>query len=232
MSNVVTTDCPRCSQRLRIAPERVPKAGHTIGLVCPRCRERWQWSAAGRAAAIRELGFQCAHSGDRFAVLYAKENRDSKFRVRAIEKTGQVIKRLLSSGTSRSPRSHSAEPVANASWAATEFDHAGWRCPHCRDRGVFTNAFLKCSGCNGLRCGARIIQIHGGGRTFRCPCGAHAEVLDGGAPCASFEGKMTDVAFHPRVGEKQALSGRRDEPRLKRSSRSPWGSLSRRRLPG
>jgi hypothetical protein len=227
MSNV-TADCPRCSQRLRIAPERMPKAGQTLGLVCPRCRERWQWSASGHAA-IRELGFQCAHSEQRFAVLYAKEHRDTKFRVRAVEQDGQVIKRLLASpDAALSPRGHTAEPIANASWAAIEFDHSGWRCPHCRSRGVETNTFVKCGSCNTLVCGASLLQVHGGGRTFRCPCGAHAEVLDG--LIASFEGRSTNVAFHPRGGGERALSSRQDggAAKLGQSPRPLWGLLPRR----
>jgi len=197
MLNPVTTDCPRCSQRLRIASARVPKAGQTLGLVCPRCRERWRWSPVA-SASMRELAFRCAYSQDEFSVLYAKEARDTKFRLRAIEETGRVIKRLLSStNVARVAKAHIASPVSSGSWAAIDFDHSGWRCPHCRKRGVETNTFIKCGNCNGLVCGASMIQVHGGGRTFRCTCGAHAEVTEG--LIASFDGKTSDLAFHPRA---------------------------------
>lgn len=202
------TDCPRCSQRLRIAPERMPSADDTIGLVCPRCREHWRWSPAGHAA-VRELVFRCAYSGKHFSVLYAKEDRDWKFRVRAIEESGQVIKRLFDpTARSRAGKTHTARPVATGLWTAIEFDHCGWRCPHCRGRGVTVNCFVKCGTCNGLVCGASLIQVHGSGRTFRCPCGAHADVIDG--QIESFDGKMTDVTFHPRVIDARELPVHQD----------------------
>ena len=221
MSNPETTECSRCSQRLRIASERVPKVGQTLGLVCPRCGERWRWSPAGRAA-MRELAFRCAHSGGRFAVLYAKESRDTKFRVRAIEEDAPVIKRLLSAATAaRAARIHTAGRIADGAWAAIEFDHSGWRCPYCRSRGVTTNSFVKCGTCNGLVCGASMVQVQGGVRTFRCPCGAHAEVSDGAI--ASFDGKMTDVVFHPRAGGARELPAQQggSMPELGRGAAAP-----------
>lgn len=109
---------------------------------------------------MRELAFRCAHSGGRFAVLYAKESRDSKFRVRAIEEEAHVIKRLLGSATAaRTARAHTTSRIAAGEWAAFEFDHSGWRCPHCSSRGVSTDSFIKCGTCNGLVCGASLIQV-------------------------------------------------------------------------
>ena len=229
------TDCPRCAQRLRIASGRVPSAGETIGLVCPRCRERWRWSPAGHAA-IRELAFRCAHSGESFSVLYAKEPRDWKFRVRAIEESGQVIKRLLEPAKPRrSGTNHTARPVAAGQWTASEFDHSGWRCPRCRDRGMTVNCFIKCGACDGLVCGASVIQVQGGGRSFRCPCGAHGDVTDG--EIASLGGKMTDVTFHPRASDARELPahqggsvhelGRGAEPVAEQAHRSVWRLLPR-----
>jgi len=228
-------DCPRCSQRLRIAAERMPSKGDTVGLVCPRCRERWQWSPAGHAA-VRELAFRCAHSGEHFSVLYAKEARDWKFRVRAIEESGQVIKRLLDpTRPDRAATTHTARPVAAGKWVASEFDHSGWRCPHCRARGATVNCFVKCGTCEGLVCGASIIQVHGGGRTFRCPCGAHGDVSDG--HIESLGGKTTDVTFHPRIGDARELPaeqsggarelGRGAEPVEAPAHRSLWRLLPR-----
>lgn len=202
MSNVTTTTCPRCSQRVRIAAERMPKPGQTLGLVCPKCRDRWRWSPAGHAA-MRELNFQCAHSGQGFSVLYAKEGRDTKFRVRAIEETGAVIKRLLGSTAARATKAHAAGPVGAGTWAATDFDHSGWRCPHCRGRGRSVDSFVQCGSCHRLVCGDSMIQVHGGGRTFRCLCGAHAEVRDG--LIAAFSGKMSDVAFRPHTADARVL---------------------------
>ncbi|WPB73342.1 hypothetical protein KYC5002_30325 [Archangium violaceum] len=182
--------CPVCSQRLRIPPEQVLAQGRTIEIRCPPCGSWFYWTAPA-SAEIRQLDFRCAHDGKEFSVVYAKGSNDQRFRIREIQRTAGLLEELHEAAFAMAAV-HGLGTIKTSVWNASELDHSGWCCPHCRERGLSTSQFFRCHACKELVCQARVIQIRGGGQTVTCHpgCGRSGE-LEG--TITSYDGKVFDV---------------------------------------
>src|SRR5688572_2731848 len=139
--------CPKCNGKLRVHPERAPSDGGSVWIKCnhPHCSHKWPWTLPARHE-VRQLLFRCVVDGVAFAVLYGKAPGEQRFRIRAIDKSDSSIedRHLLASGD-RAP--FSVSPLKSANWTASDFDHAGWHCPCCKNRGSDTRRFIQCGGC-------------------------------------------------------------------------------------
>ena len=123
----------------------------------------------GNGPGVQKISFHCAKDGTAFSVLFARNSSEDKFRIRSIDSphgnTHPRHKQTFLEGTE--VRGGSNPAGESKSFDAKDFDMAGWQCACCRHSSSWP-AFVKCTKCNRLVCGSKVISIQNGPKTFQC----------------------------------------------------------------
>jgi hypothetical protein len=139
---------------------------------------------------VQKISFHCAKDGTEFSVLFVRESSEDKFRIRSIESphvnTDQHHKQSFLEWAG--VRVNSNVSGKSQSFDANEFDIAGWKCACCQYSSW--PQYVRCSKCNRLICGSKIISIQNGPKTFRCApdCGGGG-VVEGQISTYTAEGR-------------------------------------------
>jgi hypothetical protein len=122
----------------------------------------------GKRPEIQKISFHCAKNGTAFSVLFARESSQDRFRIRSIDfphaNTDQQHKQTFLEWAEVRVRPNIADE--SKSLDAKDFDMTGWQCACCRHKSW--PQYLKCSKCNRLVCGSKVISIRNGPKTFQC----------------------------------------------------------------
>jgi DNA-directed RNA polymerase subunit RPC12/RpoP len=198
--------CKRCG-----SPVRISNAQELPLTRCPSCGGQFvpqlkspspnfsmkETSVPSDPLEVRKISFFCAQSGGEFSVTFARNTPNEKFRIRSIDVVPSKTDKLpgLSDVAAR-------KPTKTTPFQANDFDIAGWRCPYC-SHGVtlVSSLFAKCSKCNRLVCGSKIITIANGPETFQCTtdCGGGG-VLSGQIDEFQGQGTIPDRPKSPTRG--------------------------------
>lgn len=118
--------------------------------------------------ARRTVTFRCAKTNAHFVVAFERRSTNGKFAVAEI------------GASSAGPTTEQCRLLNSSPFEAAEFDFTGWYCPVCMHgrSAEPLDAFVQCSRCGELVCGARIHLSAGGEKMFRCrdACGNESTV--------------------------------------------------------